>query len=57
MSSVLELGAAIVGAALLLAWVAGVSGAFGATVNWTLFLCGSAVLLLSRAFALRESRR
>ena len=42
------LGAGLV---LLVGWIVGVTGAFGATANWTLFLAGSALALASRAFA------
>jgi len=36
------------GVAALAAWVAGVSGAFGPTVNWTALLLGVALVALSR---------
>ena len=35
------------GAAALAVWVAGVSGAFGATVNWTALALGVALVALS----------
>jgi hypothetical protein len=44
-------GLLVVGLGLLVGWVAGVAGAFGATTNWTLFVAGSAIALASRAFA------
>jgi hypothetical protein len=55
--AVLSTVVAAVGTAALVAWVAGVSGAFGPTTNWTLFASGLALLVVSRAFALRESRQ
>jgi hypothetical protein len=45
------------GTAALAAWVAGVAGLFGVVTNWALFACGLGLLLASRVFALRESRR
>jgi hypothetical protein len=39
------------GTAVLVAWVVGVSGLFGATTNWVLFASGGALLVASRVFA------
>jgi hypothetical protein len=44
-------GLLVAGLVLLAGWVVGVSGAFDATANWTLFLAGSALAVASRAFA------
>jgi hypothetical protein len=43
------------GVAALALWVAGVSGAFGATVNWTALAIGVGLVALSRLMEARGS--
>ena len=57
LAGVVQTAVATLAAVALAAWVAGVTGVFGVVTNWTLFAVGLALLLVSRAFALRAPRR
>jgi ABC-type sulfate transport system permease component len=57
LACVVPTAVAAIASSVLAAWVAGVTGLFGVMTNWTLFGIGLALLLVSRAFALRAPRR
>jgi hypothetical protein len=57
LARVVQTAVAALASVVLAAWVTGVTGLFGVVTNWTLFAVGLALLLVSRAFALRAPRR